>query len=55
VKKYPAQNPTRPSFITPFGLAVEACSEIPETISGILGVLRARAGRLGLDDEPKHV
>jgi len=22
-----AQNPTRPSFITPFGLAVEACSE----------------------------
>src|SRR6516164_7362755 len=25
----PARIPTRPSFITPFGLAVEACSERP--------------------------
>src|SRR3954453_3465848 len=28
VESIPAQDPTRPSFITPFGLAVEACSEL---------------------------
>jgi len=44
----PAQNPTRPSFITPFGLAVEACSEFRKQFQ-FFGVLRARAGRLGLD------
>src|ERR1051325_10316793 len=28
LESIPAQDPTRPSFITPFGLAVEACSEL---------------------------